>query len=646
MAKAFKWSISFIVLLVILAIIGVVIFVNMFNINDFKATISQQFYKQTGHKLELNGKITVSYFPWLGAKINNVAIGNPQGFKSKYLAKIGQADIKFQIMPLFSGRLVADKLILKNAEFNLVKNTQGQENWILVKTSKINNTTVKAKAPVVAATLSESSVKATTTSSSPIAYAVQKSKQQHAAKWDINISNIDIANANVSWNDQQTQQHYVLKDFSFKSQNIQLNRPFNIDSSFTVVSQKPNINGKIHIEASIMVLQDLKQIMLDNLTLQTDLKGNDVPNKNLHLQLATSMELNLNAQRFDLKYLNIESKPLMLHNAHGFILFSRHMTAQPVAIHSKYDALRQLGMNGEFTVPSMQVGNLKIKTLRTQVKADNGVLNIPSLTAQIFNGNIKASAQYNVQTNVPKITLNESIQGLQAGPMLAVVGLQVNTISHGIKSSKMFQKLWQNFTDSVTGNAKLNAHLTMSGKTDVEMRKSLQGSLAFAFKDGAIRGVDLDYFIALGQALIKGQTPPQHSGLVQTNFGLMQGNFAIHNGVASSKDLLLQSPLLKITGEGSANLNNESLDFALDATKMNSKMENGKEVSKATSLQVPLRLSGSFSKPQLQPNVKSILVKQTTRQLEHFKNKVVKSLTGTSSNVGKNLKKQINSLFN
>jgi len=67
----------------------------------------------------------------------------------------------------------------------------------------------------------------------------------------------------------------------------------------------------------------------------------------------------------------------------------------------------------------------------------------------------------------------------------------------------------------------------------------------------------------------------------------MTGRAAIRGGVTAIRDVVIESPLLRATGEGTANLNTEVLNLVLRATSP----ETGDRV-------VPIAITGTFSEPR------------------------------------------------
>ena len=124
--KTFFKIVSVFVLLLAIAVAG---FVYTFDANKYKDEIIDLAEAATGRKVDIAGRIDVSVYPWIGIKLNNVAIANPDQFGDAAFATIDQFDVKIKIAPLLKKRLVVDALVLHRLAVDLVTNESGEDNW-------------------------------------------------------------------------------------------------------------------------------------------------------------------------------------------------------------------------------------------------------------------------------------------------------------------------------------------------------------------------------------------------------------------------------------------------------------------------------------------------------------------------------------
>ncbi len=201
---------------------------------------------------------------------------------------------------------------------------------------------------------------------------------------------------------------------------------------------------------------------------------------------------------------------------------------------------------------------------------------------QLYDGRGRGLLTIDGAAAVPVIGANLAIDGTSAAPLL--------------KDAANFE--W------VAGRAKVNFAVGGQGQTEHQIMASLQGKADVQFKDGAVVGYNV-------QKILNGLMQGRFSGLdrqptEKTDFSEMAASFTIQNGVASNKDLRLVSPSLRITGAGSANLGDRMIDYTLRPKLVGQTATQGAPAD-ATGLEIPVKLTGSWDKPTIQPDIDGVL---------------------------------------
>ena len=127
--KLIKKTILVLAGLILVLLIGLSIFVYTFDANHYKPQISEQVEKATGRKLNIEGDVKLSLFPWIGLSINQVTLANAQGFEAAPFAKLQALDVKVEVMPLLSKQLRVDKVRLQGLYLSLQQAKDGRNNW-------------------------------------------------------------------------------------------------------------------------------------------------------------------------------------------------------------------------------------------------------------------------------------------------------------------------------------------------------------------------------------------------------------------------------------------------------------------------------------------------------------------------------------
>ena len=249
------------------------------------------------------------------------------------------------------------------------------------------------------------------------------------------------------------------------------------------------------------------------------------------------------------------------------------------------ESLRQLDLNGKITIGQLKAFNLRSRDVEVQIEADDGVLEISPLKAQLYDGAADVDLKLDVRKDTPRISVKESLTGVQAGPLLKdLTG-----------------------DDPILGTATVKADLNGVGINADEILKTLQGTAKFSFKEGAINGVNIAALVREAQAALGGQPAPKQEKPNRTDFALLRGSATVKKGLVKNDDLLMKSPLLRIDGAGEVSLPKETIDYTL-TTKFVDSLEGqgGKGKKKLKGVSIPVHIAGTFSNPTYTPDVAAV----------------------------------------
>lgn len=255
------------------------------------------------------------------------------------------------------------------------------------------------------------------------------------------------------------------------------------------------------------------------------------------------------------------------------------------------ETLRKLNANGTARIGLLKKSNLKITDIVVKVKAKGGKVNVKP-SASLYQGKTNANVTIDASKKTPTLNVGANLDGVQIEPLL--------------KDLQGEAKL------AGTTNAKIN--ITAVGNTQSAVKKTLNGNASFAFKDGALVGVNIAKVIREGMAKLKGQSAPSTNEPEKTDFSSLKGTAKITNGVVNNQDFNMQSPLLRITGAGKADLVRENLDYLLKATIVGSLQgQGGEDLEKLKGVTIPVRVKGPFANPSYKPDL-SAAVSDTVKK--------------------------------
>ena len=263
------------------------------------------------------------------------------------------------------------------------------------------------------------------------------------------------------------------------------------------------------------------------------------------------------------------------------------------------DTLRALNVAGTLNIGKLKAAQLRSQDISMQLKAKDGVVRVYPAKASMYDGKYQGDIKLDVRGAQPKITMDERLTGVQVGPLLKDL------------TGK----------DTLSGTTRASAKLTTSGQTPEQFTKTLNGKVDFAFTDGAVKGFNLAAMLRKAQARLNGQPLPADKEPNQTDFSSLTGTASITNGVVRNRDLLAQSPLLRVSGAGDIDLPAEKLDYLVKAKIVGSlEGQGGKGLTDLKGVEIPVRLSGTFAEPkykiELEQAVKQKAEKKIKKKLE------------------------------
>jgi uncharacterized protein involved in outer membrane biogenesis len=103
-----------------------------FGLNTLRGPIARAVTDATGRELVIQGDLK-PVWTWLHPRIRaeNVSFANADWGKAEYLLEAGVIEATISVLPLLVGRVVLPEVHLKNAGLSLEQDAEGRKNWIL-----------------------------------------------------------------------------------------------------------------------------------------------------------------------------------------------------------------------------------------------------------------------------------------------------------------------------------------------------------------------------------------------------------------------------------------------------------------------------------------------------------------------------------
>ena len=238
------------------------------------------------------------------------------------------------------------------------------------------------------------------------------------------------------------------------------------------------------------------------------------------------------------------------------------------------DLLRQLDVIGTFRVGSVKVANLTTRDIVVPVKAAGGRLALENVAASMYEGALDMSASLDASGATPVYGTRVALDGIQADPLLADL-LQDDSF--------------------LSGAGRFAADITTGGDSVDALMAGLDGTFDTAFTDGSVNGINIAYQLRRAKAALTGSSLSDGEKVQKTDFTALSVSGRFDDGVMTSDDLDLRSPLLRVGGAGEVSLPGESVDYTVTTLVTGSaEGQGGADLDslKGVELNVPIR--GTF----------------------------------------------------
>jgi AsmA protein len=162
--------------------------------------------------------------------------------------------------------------------------------------------------------------------------------------------------------------------------------------------------------------------------------------------------------------------------------------------------------------------------------------------------------------------------------------------------------------DRLDGKLQAKLALRSTGNSQRAILSNLDGTVFAVFQDGAIRGLNVAQMIrSLTSGTLSGWQQSQEQGRAQsTDLSQLGASFRIEKGQATTTDLTLVGPLVKMTGAGTVDLGNQTLAFRVEP-KLVLTTEGQGRAGDPVGFGIPVIVDGPWAEPRIYPEVAGIL---------------------------------------
>ena len=545
----------------------------------------------TGRALHIEGPLRLMLFPQFGLAAENVSFANMPGGHAAAMARVDDIKLAVRFLPLLSGRVELERIVLDHPVIALEVDAEGRANWHFAKSQIAHGGSVTLPAST-------------------------------------EFSGIQINDGRISYTNDKTGTHRELDHVDAAVAITRPDQPLAVDGHLTENGHRVDFDAKIATLKSLFgegttgvdlsLTCDLMQasfkgglghdgamagtLKFDTFSLRgvVGWLGGRLPESGGFGR--TSLESHIASKD---KLTTLSGMHLLLDqsNMTGTLAIDRSGIVTSL---TGVLSLDRLDLNPYLTVPERGPAPHKAETGWSRKPINLALLKTADAKLKLEVGALRLR-----NLRLGKSVLSVSLAGgalvARLDPVALYGGsgrveLEVDTRGAvpGYRSRLKFERVsLQPFlhdtigVDRIQGVGTVALDVAAQGTSPDAVMHTLAGQGSLAADHGRIRGVDLGAVARTIQTLFGGTT----DNSAGTDYLAMDGSFVIAKGVLTNMDLAVAGPVLSMTGAGEVDLGNRAIDFRLVPVAR----------AKGVSVGIPFRVDGSWDHVHYRPDLSGIM---------------------------------------
>jgi len=547
----------------------------------------------TGRSMRIEGPVRLTIFPHLGLKAQQVTLANIPGGKASVMVAVGDIDLSLQVLPLFTGKIALDKIMLEKPVIALEVDPAGNPNWQFGKQSP------------------KTAKKGTLTLPSGTAF-----------------NGIVVNDGTITYDNAKTKTHRAIEHVNLKVDITSIDQPVALAGDLSITSRKITFEGRLATLKTFLGSGTTSfGLALDSELMKADFNGQMLPDgstdgrfqlssPSLHdligwlnekplpagglgpLSLTSRIVNTEKITRFENLKVNLDHQnlrgALTIDASSKIPVLDGALTAdrldlnpylsggkartptkkeqgwsrEPISLALIKEFNGKLALaTGALTAQSLHLGPTSLR-----LTIDNGILHAALDQMSLYGGVGQGEAVVDVRGPVPQFANRANFRNVALQPFLKDM-LQLDTIE---------------------GQGAMALDIRFAGTSPDAIMHSLGGKGSITAANGRFRGVDLGRVAKTVSVLLGGDATGEVSS---TDFHDMGATFVLNQGVMSTSDFHLSGPVVAMTGQGGIDIGNRTIDFRLRPGAAVGGMSFG----------VPFRIRGSWDKLHYAPDVEAMV---------------------------------------
>lgn len=256
-----------------------VVFKVMLDPDALKPELEKQVKRLTGLRLELQGDISLKFFPRFGFEVGPASLSSPEGF-SETLVSVQRLTVETKLIPLLRGIIDANRLNIEGLDLNIVRNPQGRWNFQLL--------------PVKDVRIHEDEV-------------IVETLEGENYVFSYLIKGLAVQDASVTILDTMRGQRYEVRNCNINARDVASVRPFHTEISFDGSSTQPQLSGSLQLRSMVSLFPEELRFAFNDVTLNAGVEAKGLPFTQAKLALSLDAQVRAEQGEFELTRLAAEA---------------------------------------------------------------------------------------------------------------------------------------------------------------------------------------------------------------------------------------------------------------------------------------------------------------------------------------------------
>jgi AsmA protein len=531
------------------------------------STIQERVERETGYRLTITGSTRIGLWPSLNVTLTDVTLEGPKDRDTSNRLTVGSIQADMTLASLWSGHPEITELAIVRPVLNVPL--------------------LRERSAAPAASSSKSAAASRETSSS--APSIERIKMTDATIVFSNLrdrveNRIDGINADAVvgvdrkiriTGSARASEHPLKFDIKATAPTPPLERqnvPVELTLDASDVLQAP-LSGRaeVRLNGSVVMINGLTGTLGDGAF--NGWASVDLTSKPL-------LKLDLDFQRLDIA---VAKSAAASPGAQESQASQASQTSQPWSNASlDINGLNYVDAQIRVSAAELNIGEGHFAPVAIDATLASGVLKCGITNLGAYGGQASGELDIDVSGANPAYALRSDLIGVRALPLL--------------RSAAGFDKL----------DGKLQAKIAVrsTGPSQRAIMSNLNGTVFAVFQDGAIRGLNVAQMIrSLTSTTLSGW---QESREQTTDLTQLSASFRIEQGQATTSDLTLVGPLVKMTGTGTVDLGTKSLAFRVEP-KLVMTTEGQGRAADPVGFGIPVVIDGPWAEPRIYPDMAGML---------------------------------------